>query len=81
MRKLTDMIIAVQFATSCAFACAIGAHLVTLHAHDNWQFSVYFLLVASMLFMLFPHLINKEIMNETCTQPCCRSLRSEGQES
>jgi Na+/phosphate symporter len=57
VRKLTDLIVATQMSTSFAFFCAIGAHLVATKANENWQFSVYVLLVIAVLFMLFPHIV------------------------
>ena len=61
MNKFLDLIIATQFSTTVAFFCAIGAHLVDKFANENWQFSVYFLLVVSVIFMLMPYIL---FMNE-----------------
>jgi hypothetical protein len=55
--KLVDLILATQLSTSAAFLCAIVAHLVAKEANENWQFSVYVLLVFSACFMLFPHVV------------------------
>lgn len=57
MRKFLDLILATQLSTSAAWMCAIGAHLVATKANENWDFSVYVLLVISVLFMLFPHIV------------------------
>lgn len=65
MSKLLDLVIAVQLSTCIAFFCAIGAHLVSNHANENWQFSVYVLNTIGVLFMLIPYLIfDREESNE-----------------
>lgn len=62
MNKLFDLIIATQLSTSFAWMCAIGAHLVERYANENWQFSVWVLIVISATFSLAPYLLftNKE---------------------
>lgn len=65
MKKLLDLILATQFSTSVAWMCAIGAHLVANHANENWTFSVYLLLVISVMFMLFPHIVSYRDMEKT----------------
>jgi hypothetical protein len=52
-----DLMLATQMSTSFAWMCAIGAHLVSVYANPDWQFSVYVLLVISLVFMLCPYLI------------------------
>lgn len=67
MNRFLDFIIATQLSTSFAWMCAIIAHLVDKYANENWQFSVYFLLGVTVLFMLAPYtfLCNEENHRET----------------
>jgi len=66
VNRFLDYILTSQLTTSVAWACAVGAHLVERYANENWQFSVYVLLIVSALFMALPYifLYNEESNNE-----------------
>ena len=60
MNKIQDLVIATQFSTVCAAVCTYIAHLIASGAvlNENWDFSVYLLLVIATIFMLAPHLLD-----------------------
>jgi len=72
MSKFTDLILGTQLSTSIAWICAIGADYVVKHGYEQWQWSVYVILVISLVFMLVPHIMfEPEIHNEPNEPKAC----------